>query len=309
MELLRSMQSGAFDYLLIGRDDTAPYSQAHREARVLQKMVQEISPERVRFFAGADQLGLLLLTRAALRLQYELPLVHIAYAPGEGGNTTPAYEDDTLAVSARQHIYAAGAFPAAQSARADLLLAVNTPRDGRTADAAAPANLARPTAEVRAFTKMVGQSLQQGLPVAVADVKYGNGADNALVAELFAQKLAWDVAAYNGWNTAGNALGYALAQGLLCGAYDGAAHKQLLEARYLDDWAYQANARLQVYKELIWPQYWPGSGLNAAQKAAAEQAISLKITALAEPFLGTAVREYVFTLPWNRMFEVYAERK
>lgn len=50
--------------------------------------------------AGADQLGLLLLSRAANRLQYELPLVNVTYAAGMGGKTVPTYEDDTVAVSA-----------------------------------------------------------------------------------------------------------------------------------------------------------------------------------------------------------------
>ncbi|WP_304103684.1 DUF4127 family protein, partial [Phascolarctobacterium succinatutens] len=109
--LLHGVESGDFDYMLIGRDDTAAYSQAHREAREMDILVNELPKEKIRFFAGADQLGLLLLSRAANRLQYELPLVNVTYAAGKGGKTVPTYEDDTVAVSAKQHIYAAGAFP------------------------------------------------------------------------------------------------------------------------------------------------------------------------------------------------------
>ena len=68
--LLHGVESGDFDYLLIGRDDTATFSQAHREARSMEILVSELPKERIRFFAGADQLGLVLLTRAAKRLQY-----------------------------------------------------------------------------------------------------------------------------------------------------------------------------------------------------------------------------------------------
>ena len=106
--LLHGVESGDFDYLLIGRDDTAPFSQAHREARSMEILVSELPKERIRFFAGADQLGLVLLTRAAKRLQYELPMVNVTYAVGTGGKTVPSYEDDTVAESAKQHIYAAG---------------------------------------------------------------------------------------------------------------------------------------------------------------------------------------------------------
>ena len=77
--LLHGVESGDFDYLLVGRDDTAEFSQAHREARNLEILVNELPKERIRFFAGADQLGLLLLNRASNKLRYEVPLVQIVY--------------------------------------------------------------------------------------------------------------------------------------------------------------------------------------------------------------------------------------
>ena len=58
--LLHGVESGNFDYLLIGRDDTAPYSQAHKEARKMDILVRELPKEKIRFFSGADQLGLIL---------------------------------------------------------------------------------------------------------------------------------------------------------------------------------------------------------------------------------------------------------
>ena len=307
--LLHGVESGDFDYLLIGRDDTATFSQAHREARNLDILVSELPRERIRFFAGADQLGLLLLSRASNRLQYELPLVNVTYAAGKAGATVPAYEDDTVAESAKQHIYAAGAFPVKQRKNADVVLAVNTPRNGVTLEASNAANNYTLTPEVTNFTKKLARLVDNGHRVAVADVKYGNGADNALVKSLFEHRLAYKLAAYGGWNTAGNSLGFALAQGLLSERYTEAEKNNLLNVRYLDDWAYQANVRLQTYQQLIWPSYWPNSGLNAEQQAKAEDFISQAMVKTAEPYLGAAVKEYKFTLPWARMFEVEVEKK
>ena len=301
--LLHGVESGDFDYMLVGRDDTAPFSQAHREARSMEILVSELPKERIRFFAGADQLGLVLLTRAAKRLQYELPLVHVTFAAGVGGKTVPAYEDDTVAESAKQHIYAAGAFPARLRKRADLVLAVNTPYDGKTLEAGSAANSYKENRVTRSFVGKLAR-LSEHHPVAVADVKFGNGADNALVKSLFERGLAYDLAAYGGWNTAGNSLGFALAQGLLSNECSTAEQRTLLEQRYLDDWAYQANVRMQAYTQLIWPQYWPNSGLNAEQCAAAEAFISREIVRLAEPYVGAVAQQYSYTLPWKRMFEV-----
>lgn len=306
--LLHGVESGDFDYLLIGRDDTAEFSQAHREARSMDILVHELPSERIRFFAGADQLGLLLLSRASNRLRYELPLVNVTYAAGVGGQTVPSYEDDTLAESAQQHIYAAGAFPVRRRLHADLVLAVNSPQNGKTLEATAAENTAKPTAATVNFTKKVKRLLDEGHQVALADVKYGNGADNGLVPTLFEQGIAYRLAAYGGWNTAGNSLGFALAQGLLQPLYAPERQTELLQVRYLDDWAYQSNVRMQTYQQLIWPQYWPNSGLSEEQRTQTEAYITKQIRTLAEPLLGTAVESYSFTLPWSRMFEVEAKQ-
>lgn len=307
-QLLHGVESGDFDYMLIGRDDTAPYSQAHREARAMDILVHELPKEKIRFFSGADQLGLLLLARAARRLEYEFPIVNVTYAPGVGGNTVPSYEDDPIEVSAREHIYAAGAFPFTRAKNPDLTLAINTPFDGKTVDAGNSVNSYELDKHTAQFVQNVKTLVDNGKQVVVADVKYGNGADNSLVKGLFDNGLAYDVAAYGGWNTAGNSLGFALAQGLLVSSYSPGMKKYLLEQRYLDDWAYQSNVRTKTYVELIWPNYWPNSGLDIKQKAIAEDKITNEIQALAGPYMGDAVNDYKFTLPWDRMFEVYVEK-
>lgn len=307
--LLHGVESGDFDYLLIGRDDTAEFSQAHREARNLDILVNELPKERIRFFAGADQLGMLLLSRASTRLQYKLPFVNTVYAPGVGGDTVASYEDDKISVSAKQHIYAVGAIPVDTAARADLTLALNTPPDGITLEASAAANTYTVTPDIQAFTGKIESLLAEDKRVAIADIKYGNGADNAMVKALFDKNLAYDIEAYSGWNTAGNSLGYALAQGLLYDKIAAEDKVKLLEIRYLDDWAYQANVRMQVYQKLIWSNYWPNSGLDKQQTAAAEQEITEDIRLLTEPVMGNTAQKYTFTLPWNRMFEVYVAEK
>lgn len=302
--LLHGVETGGFNYLLVGRDDTSPLSQAHREARFMSSVVNELPKSKIRFFPGADQLGLVLLTQAANRLTFTTPLVYTTFAPGKGGETIPSYEDDSVAISAREHIYASGAFPARKAKNADFILAVNTPFNGKTLEASDLKNTGEPDNNTKAFADQVASYLDDGKRVIVADTKYGNGADNALVKELFRRGLAYKVAAYGGWNTSGNTLGFALAQGMESPYYEGNAAKDLLTARYLDDWAYQANTRMDVYKNVIWPKHMPNSGFTPEQQKIAEAAIKESITKVAEPVLGSVVNEYDFKLPWSRMFEV-----
>ena len=85
--------------------------------------------------------------------------------------------------------------------------------------------------------------------------------------------------------------------------------KDILTVRYLDDWAYQANARMDVYTRVIWPNYMPNSGYTPEQQAVAEKAIKESIVKTAEPVMGEVVHEYDFKLPWSRMFEVEPVKK
>lgn len=307
--LLHGIESDSFNYLLVGRDDTNPLSQAHKEARYMSSLVSNFSNSKIRFFSGADQLGLVLLTQAANRLTFTTPLVYTEFGNGKGGETVPTYEDDTVAESARQHIFAAGAFPSKNAATADYVLLVNTPYNGKTLEASDAKNNGVADKNTKAFADKVQSYIERGKKVIVSDSAYGNGADNALVKELFRRGLAYQVAAYGGWNTSGNTLGFALSQGMESLFYEGNAAKDLLTVRYLDDWAYQANARMDVYQHVIWPKQMPNSGFTPEQKRIAEAAIKESITKVAEPVMGSVAKEYDFKLPWSRMFEVQPVKK
>ena len=307
--LLHGIESDSFNYLLVGRDDTSPLSQAHKEARYMSSLVNNFSNTKIRFFSGADQLGLVLLTQAANRLTYNTPLVYTEFGAGKGGATVPTYEDDTVAESAKQHIFAAGGFPSKNPDTADYILLVNTPYNGKTLEASDVKNSGVADKNTRAFADKVQAYLAQGKKVIVSDSAYGNGADNALVKELFRRGIAYDLAAYGGWNTSGNTLGFALSQGIESPYYEGNAAKDLLTVRYLDDWAYQANARMDVYKNVIWPNYMPNSGYTPEQKRIAEAAIKESITKVSEPVMGDVANDYDFKLPWSRMFEVQPVKK
>ena len=307
--LLHGIESDSFNYLLVGRDDTNPLSQAHKEARYMSSLVSNFSNSKIRFFSGADQLGLVLLTQAANRLTFTTPLVYTEFGNGKGGETVPTYEDDTVAESARQHIFAAGAFPSKNAATADYVLLVNTPYNGKTLEASDVKNNGIADKNTKAFADKVQSYIERGKKVIVSDSAYGNGADNALVKELFRRGLAYQVAAYGGWNTSGNTLGFALSQGMESPFYEGNAAKDLLTVRYLDDWAYQANARMDVYQHVIWPKQMPNSGFTPEQKRIAEAAIKESITKVAEPVMGSVAKEYDFKLPWSRMFEVQPVKK
>lgn len=309
-KLLTGVGQHAFDYFLLGRDDTAPRSDAHREARRLSRLTDTLPAGKIRFFAGADQLGLVLLNRAVNKIEQTIPFVYSFYTKGVGGATIPSYEDDQVRLTVRNHILAAGGFPVPEAQRADLILAVNTPVDGKTLSATDVTNTTKLTPAKAAFVQQVKDYVQAGQKVAVADVAYGNGSDNALVHKLFTDNLAWSLSAYAGWNTAGNTLGYALGQGLLDPYLTPAQQQELLAVRYLDEWVYEANVRGKVRQELIWPKHWVDGALKPDERLAAEQAVTKEMLAFARGYFSEPqLANWQFTLPWSRMFEVSVTRK
>ena len=307
--LLTGTEDGRFDYLLLGRDDTAQYSDAHRDARKLEAVNQSLEQRKVRFFAGADQLGIVLLERAVNKEMGKVPIVHAFYAEGVGENTIPAYEDDKVMTTVRNQILAAGAWPAPKDKYADLILAVNTPANGVTLQGNDTANSGQLQPGQRIFLQKVEAYLQKNKNVAIADVAYANGADNALVKGLFNEQLAWSLAGYAGWNTAANTIGFALVQGLQAPYFSQESKDDLLFVRYLDDWAYQSNVRDVVRKKLVWARQWQDGTFLPEQKQILESTITDQLKSFVTPYISAkTVSKWRFTLPWNRTFEIKIEK-
>ena len=298
------VREGIFEYFLIGRDDSSPLSASHQESRHLEKSGAGLDASQYLSIPGADNLGMSLVVQAINDAEFRLPFVQVMYAPGVGSATIASYEDHPLADSVPQHIIVSGGVKVDWTARPDLVLAVNSPANGVTREAGHPSNTTQANSSVREFVRRVGAEMDAGRRVAVGDVAFGNGADNSLMTELKQQGLLEKLAAYSGWNTAGNTLGYAVGQGMLANYTPDAQRKVLLAVRYLDDWAYQANIRGQLYEEVVYPAGNGGQWLNAL-KPKVTRAATDKIRRFAAENLWPIPAESIWVeFPWNRMFEL-----
>ena len=225
-----------------------------------------------------------------------------------------SYEDSPIRTSYRQHVLAAGAYPAQFDRRADLVLGIYTPVTGVTVGADTASNIDTLDGPGRRFLKRTREYVLQGANTGVADIAFGNGGSNALVKGLFTEEqdqpapLGYQLGSYAGWNTASNSLGYALGQGLLCPWLTEEDRKDLLTIRYLDDWAYQSQVRQQVRQELVWPQKWTDGRLTDDQTKQAEKLVTEKMKTTGEPVLGKRVEQYEYRLPWHRTFEVEVKK-
>ena len=298
-------RKGTFDYFVLGRDDNAPYSQTHMESRKLTQYSAGLGNSKFQSMAGIDEIGMLLLARAVNNINHEVPFVYTRYNWGAGGNTIPSYSDERIDSSIRSAVTAAGGMNVTTPQKAELVLLVNTNPNGRTGEANNRDNDGTPREGTKYFADVVDECVTAGYPVGIADIAYANGADNALMEMLKNRNLLFKIRAYSGWNTATNSTGFAIGEGILAGNMTNDARDQLLVTRYLDDWAYQANVRSVIGRQLGWLR---GSGAYAsldAKRIGVEYRASKMMRDFVEdnlpPF--SEFKEINVTFPWNRMFE------
>ena len=304
-KLIDCVREKTFDYLMLGRDDNAPYSQTHNEGRKLLEYGSKLGENRYQTTAGIDEVGLVLLTRAVNDRNKTSPKIFVKYNWGRGELTVPSYSDETIDESIRSAIVAAGATVTDEENSADFILAVNTNPDGLTFEADNPLNTTAQRGGTKYFADLLEQYVDGGKKIIVADVAFANGSDNALMDELRKRALLFKFRAYGGWNTATNSAGFALATGILSTRMKDSQIDELLLRRYLDDWAYQANVRKTLATQLDWIA---GDGryevLDDKRDVAADNCADM-LKDFAEgnlPYFTGRDRMRV-NFPWNRMFE------
>ena len=307
-------RAGIFQYFLLGCDDSAEFSQTHRESRRLTELSSDLGKTVVQVTSGADELGMLMVARAINYDKNFTPFVSVAYNAGTGAKTFPPYCNEPIGVSVDAAIVAVGGLRIPAHERADLVVAVNTRENGKTFEAS---NLKRNNLkrrdDLKTFMSIVDECIAKNFPVAIADVAFANGADNALMNQLKVDGLQYKIRAYGGWNTATNSSGFLIGAGVLTKFMDDKSVAELLTTRYLDDWIYQANVRDEVmtasYGMSVSGDLW-----NLDEKLpACEQLLNERMKSFAAENLLLPSRwrleDFRVTLPWQRTFECYPQFK
>ena len=302
------MKSGTFEYLLIGCDDNAKFSQTHLESRHLQEYGKNLSVAQFQVMNGADELGILMLARAINKDLNEIPFVATEYNEGTGSETYPRFSGEKISHSIYGAIFAAGGLPIPATERADLVLAVNTNFNGETLQVDSKKNKISQRRGTRTFMKLLNRLTEKNYPVGVVDIAFANGADNALMNQMKEKNLQFKIQAYGGWNTATNSSGFLIATGVLTKFMNEHDKNFLLLTRYFDDWAYQANIRTKINNGLIWTVPGEGNLYNLDGRREGLEKIS---TDLISDFAkknfklpaNTSLENIFVNFIWNRTFE------
>ncbi|WRS30413.1 DUF4127 family protein [Actinomycetaceae bacterium MB13-C1-2] len=295
------------DYLAITADDTAEFSAGSAEQSWLEYWRIFGAPTLpVIGYPGADETGAVLMARAITTTTGTEPRIKVATGTPASLKLIPPYENGPIGESITRQISAAGGKEVDEE-EADMILVVHGPDPDRGDNASAQSPSSDPR-ETTATVEVVREALSTGLPVVLADVRFVNGGDTQMIEALAEQGLLSQLAAYGGWNTAGNALGAAVATGVaivvgtLNGTLDSRAQQIALRRRLMDDVAYQALIRRDLMTGVFEGSFGPVSA-KALDTAAAHTVATmndyLSHWGLADGYVVQSVE-----FPWKRSFEV-----
>jgi hypothetical protein len=311
LAMLHAATQNAFDLLVIPSDDTSPIGLSARERKHLEAMQALRSPplleERgpggeVLMYPGADDLGSALVARMVNHLNGHNPKVFVHFTDDRMKRNVAPYEDRPIYVAVETQLMAAGAQPAASLEEADVVLVVSPPFERVQGQDPQPHNLhPRRRADMLLPEVMrIRNWVRAGHKVAIADVAFPNGAENAFVELLLEHVDVSQLISFGGWNTAGNTLGTVLGAACVPNQNDAARQRQLAH-HLLEDWGYQSIVRDELRASSLASRKdgWSEGGEVSAFTAQHLAPIAERIRAAGLPCAPTRVQH-----PWGRSFEV-----
>lgn len=313
LAMLEMADDGLLDLLVLSSDDTSPYGYGSQEKAWLNRWRERLDTpdERLLMYPGADEVGSVLLMRAIYRERDPLQC-YVHYAVEEDAELVAPYEDSPLRVTVERQITALGATITEDIDAADLVVAVNTPsRILQEFDHNNPDHKADQEArlnDVIVFRDFITESTRAGRAVVICDVAYPNGSDPALILG-FSDHIDWRrLAAYGGWNTAGNTIGVALAQGAASLFIDTddqeVAQRKFLIHRLMEDYAYQQVVRGLVREWIVRDtDHTEVTADNQTRWAQSIENLMIRHIDTFDPLVeGWTVANVRF--PWGRTFEI-----
>ncbi len=314
---------GLVDHLIVSQDDARARGLHVAERDALRAVIDSAGvANAVTLQPGTDEAAMLLLARAVAVHARRHPRVAVSYSSERMADEPMPYEDQPLRRTVSLQIAAAGGVEVRGGEASDLRLFVFTSR-------AAPGRAAE-------FADSVQRTVDRGERVLVADVDPKGdvqGADSTFAEALASRRTVARLAGFAAWNTAGNAIGTALAHGMLsevaASATDGGAriapspagaraHRWFLADRWLDDFVWHTLVRPRAVR-LVRDRGWSALRLTAPQSDSVAQfatpLVRAEVIRLGTALGGTdangaacaPLRDFRLTLPWRRTFEAEFE--
>lgn len=327
LQSLENVKKGNIDFLILSQDDAEVEGLHVADRERLIKDAKEAGViSKVTVQPGADEVSMLLLSRALSDLYKQKPTIAPVFSSNIMADKVMPFEDKPLRSTVSKHIHAAGAIEISNPAKADILFYVYTSR--------------KETGRGVSFAAEIEAAIKKGRRVIVADIDpIGDvqGGDIAFTDAMIQQGVMQQLHGYASWNTAGNTIGTALPHGITFTI----AEKQLLKKkqfassvitaqnwftinRILDDYYFHNIVREQA-NELADQRKRSATILSPEKRKMLEEFGTTEMQKHLDkliPYYFEGSRPYwnkkatcgrpsdlTFTLPWNRTFEAHIDFK
>ncbi|MEN6644226.1 MAG: DUF4127 family protein [Armatimonadia bacterium] len=282
LSAVEHVAQGSVDFLALTQEDAAEHGLHRPEQAELLSRVQALNLEdKVMLYPGADETGATLFARFVHGHMGKVPQVYVMPSHAGHMKNIATFEDRPFQETLAANVKVIGGELTDSPQSADLVLAVNAPlRRERAYYYEDDERKSGRVEKCQQFAQKIAELDHPGL--AICDAAFANGAEDAFVTSLIQAGVEpLSLLSFAGWNTAGNSVGSALAQGTLRlialqdkGAFDLAnvvvsltpmrylellnsliaserAHVGLLFYHLVDDWLYMSRIRPKVTKTVV----------------------------------------------------------
>lgn len=310
--LIDMVSEGIIDFLVLAQDDASTTGLHRAEREVLKNKAAELDVlDKVAIFPGADEVGVVLVSRGINKLLNIEPTFTVFYRGVDGNTWIAPLEDISFAENIRRHMSAAGA---RLSPNGDIKFFVSTPGGSN-----------------ETFVQRIKKEMELGQKVVVCDVNDLNRAEPALFRTLLRNIELRNLQGFAGWNTAGNTLGLALGQGVAAVAREDLtgkehqlateAHIEYLLSRYAKDYYYKSLSKSSIeswaYSQGYDPFDLPKSHFSLIEEQMNDYLIANLFYFYDQHFANKEIASYRLPeeigwdiyLVWPRFFEIAIEPK
>ena len=312
LKLCEWRKNNLIDRLLIGLDDVVCIGPNTLEAEKIKVLMKD--DEKTTVCNGTDELAMLA-ESLIIKDEFSLnPTFAIHYSSEEGAFKNTIYESKPIKDVVVEYINASGCKIVKENADIDLFCKVHPNGQKETEVQHLEKN-----EKDEIFVNKILEFIKKGKNIAVADVKYANGADIHFTKTLIKKVNPSLLMSYAAWNTSGNTLGTTISHAVIryiakkINRSNDRTHVRFMFERLLDDFIYQSIIRTKMKLKCLVSGI-SSLGMKENEEEKISHSINKEMKKYADKiakigFKKQAPKFIKAELPWSRLFEVFIKTK
>lgn len=305
-------KNNLIDRLLIGLDDVVCIGPNTLEAEKIKILMKD--DEKTTVCNGTDELAMLA-EAMIIKDEFSLnPTFSIHYSSEEGALKNTIYESKPIKNVVEEYINASGCKIVKENADIDLFCKIHPNGQKET-----EVQHLEKKEKDEIFVKQISEFIKNNKNVAIADVKYANGADIHFTKILLKKVNPSHLMSYAAWNTSGNTLGTTISHAIIryiakkLNISNDKIHIKFIFERFLDDYVYQSIIRTKMKLKCL-VNGISALGMKENEKEKISNLINKDMKKYADKlskigFKNDSPKFIQIKLPWSRLFEISIKTK